>query len=170
MSYEQTEVPVSRSQEGIRKIIMGRQGSKVAFISDPPLEGFEAQVMIEDLPYRIRIMGVCKDAPLTKKRTHYRYGVVGEKETTDKFKEEFRTKEERRIWRVLFYHLKSLFETADSGVKELRELMLAYIVTKDGRTVAERVIPQLAAVMSGRSPFLLTAGNVEEVSAVAAGE
>ena len=35
MSYESTQVPVSRSQEGIRKLIMSRTGGKVAFISDP---------------------------------------------------------------------------------------------------------------------------------------
>jgi hypothetical protein len=52
--------------------------------------------------------------------------------------------EHRRIWRVLFYHLKSVFEAADSGVMEFRELMLPYIVTKSGMTVAECIVPQLA--------------------------
>jgi len=123
MSYENTEVPVSRSQEGIRKLIMSRKGGKVAFISDPPSEGFHAEVLIEGLPYQIRVMGQCRPAPESKPRM-YRGRKLYEKETTDKARELFRQTEERRIWRVIFYHLKSVFEAADSGVMEFRELML----------------------------------------------
>ena len=155
MAYEKTEVAVSRSQEGIRKLIMGWQGSKVAFISDPPQEGFEAVVMIDEQPDRIRLMGACKAPPLTKKRHHYRYGVVGEKETTERFRAEFQVSEQRRIWRVLYYHLKSIFESADSGVMEFRDLILSYIVIADGRTVAEHIVPNLARAVAGNPSRLL---------------
>jgi len=86
MSYENTEVPVSRSQEGIRKLIMSRKGGKVAFISDPPSEGFHAEVLIEGLPYQIRVMGQCRPAPESKPRM-YRGRKLYEKETTDKARE-----------------------------------------------------------------------------------
>jgi hypothetical protein len=155
MAYDSTEVPVTRSQEGIRKLIMSRQGAKIAFISDPPREGFQAEVQIDGLPYQVRIMGECRPAPATKERHNYRRGVVGEKETTDKFRETWRQKEERRIWRVLYYHLKSVFEAADSGVMEFRELMLPYLITKSGQTVAEHLVPQLAAVIGGNAMRLL---------------
>jgi hypothetical protein len=36
MAYESTSVPVSRSQEGIRKLIMSRKGGRVAFIHIVP--------------------------------------------------------------------------------------------------------------------------------------
>ncbi len=161
MAYENTAVPVARSQEGIRKLIMSRQGSKVAFISDPPTEGFEAVVVIDGQPYRIRIMGVCQSPPDTKARRHFRYGVIGEKPTTDKFKADFCESEMRRIWRVLFYHLKSVFEAADSGVMEFRELMLPYIVTGDNRTIAEHLIPKLAAAVAGNPARLLPSRSGE---------
>lgn len=134
MAYEGTEVAVSKSQEGIRKLIMGRKGSRVAFVTDPPREGFEALVMIDEMPYQIRIFGTCRVAPMTKR--------------TEKQKADFQTQEERRIWRVLFYHLKSVFEASDSGVMEFRELMLPYIVTKSGKTVAEWIVPQLAEAIN----------------------
>jgi hypothetical protein len=156
MSYENTDVPVSRSQEGIRKLIMSRHGSKVAFISDPPQEGFEAVVMIDNSPYRIRIMGSCKEAPEVKTR-HYMGRTMGSKETTEKFRNDFRIAEERRIWRVVYYHLKSVFEAADSGVMELRELLLPHIVTNDGHTVAEHILPKLAAAIAGNPARLLPA-------------
>ena len=129
MAYETTEVSVSKSQDGIRKLIMGRKGSRIAFVSDPPREGFEAIVNIDNLPYKIRLFGVVSDD--TKSRTE-----IQRRNRTDQ--------EHRRIWRVLFFHLKSVFEAADSGVMEFRELMLPYIVTSSGQTIAEKILPCLA--------------------------
>ena len=83
MSYENTEVPVSRSQEGIRRLIMSRKGGRVAFISDPPQEGFTAIVEIDSQPYQIKLMGLVKDSPQEKTRK-YQGRTVGSKETTDR--------------------------------------------------------------------------------------
>lgn len=132
MAYEKTEVSVSKSQEGIRRLIMGRKGSKIAFVSDPPREGFQAEVLIDKLPYQIRIFGTV--APDMSSRT---------KRQRDTYTEQAH----RRIWRVLFYHLKSVFEAADSGVMEFRELMLPYIVTRNGQTVGEQLVPQLSKMV-----------------------
>lgn len=140
MAYENTEVAVSKSQDGIRRLVMGRKGSQIAFISAPPREGFEAVVTIDALPYKIRLFGMV--AQDTKSRTQLQ---------RDRYVEQ----EHRRIWRVLFYHLKSVFEAADSGVMEFRELMLPYIVTKDGLTIAEQILPRLyEAVESNPSQLL----------------
>ncbi len=158
MSYETTEVPVSRSQEGIRKLILSRNGGKVAFVSDPPKEGFEAIVEIDGNPYKIRIAGECRTAPEQKWRKT-RGGHTIAKETTDKSKRDFSEKEERRIWRVLYYHMKAVFESADSGVMELRELMLPYLVTANGETIAEQIVPKLAQAMQGNSARLLGSGR-----------
>lgn len=142
MAYEKTEVPVARSQEGIRKLIMSRKGGKVAFISEPPREGFAAFVEIDAVPYQIRIFGTCRPNPVHR---------------TVKQQESFRQAEERRIWRVLFFHLKSVFEAADSGVMEFRELMLPYIVTKSGRTIAEQIVPNLSKAVEMNPARMLTA-------------
>lgn len=139
MAYDDTQVTVPRSQEGIRKLLLGRKGSKVAFVTDPPREGFEAVVLIDESPYKIRIFGECRPAPETKARR----GSSSQKATTEKFQRDFLDKEERRIWRVLFYHLKSVFEAADSGVMEFRSLLLPYFVTSSGETIAEQIIPKL---------------------------
>ena len=158
MAYEGTAVPVARSQEGIRRLIMSRKGGKVAFISDPPREGFSAVVEIDGLPYQIRIFGVCREAPQQKSRI-LRGRHVGTKETTEKFQDQFRSNEERRIWRVLYYHIKSVFEAADSGVMEFRELMLQYIVTKSGKTIAEQLLPHLAEAIERNPSRLLESGE-----------
>lgn len=141
MAYESTEVSVSKSQDGIRKLIMSRKGSRVAFITDPPREGFEALVVIDDMPYQIRIFGVCRHHPVNKR--------------TQKQISDFQTQEARRIWRVLYYHLKSVFESANSGVMEFRELMLPYIVTHNGQTIAECIIPKLSQAINMNPQRLL---------------
>lgn len=147
MAYEGTEVSVSKSQDGIRKLIMGRKGSRVAFVTDPPREGFEAMVLIDTNPYQIRIYGTVRLAPSNKR--------------TEKQRNDFLSQEERRIWRVLFYHLKSVFEASDSGVMEFRELMLPYIVTANGQTIAEQIIPKLAQAINQNPARMLNANNYD---------
>jgi len=61
----------------------------------------------------------------------------------------------RRIWRVLFFHLKSVFEAAASGVLEFREMMMPYVVVKDGRTIAQHILPNLSTAIEGRPERML---------------
>lgn len=137
MSYEHTEVPVVRSQDGIRKLVMAHNGFGIAFLTDRPQdlnedwrEGFQAKVIISKQPTVVQIM--CK-----LKRPS--------RNASDRQKELFVSQEERRVWRVLFWHLKSVFEASDSGVMEFRELMMPYIVMADGKTVAAHLLPRLDA-------------------------
>ncbi len=137
MAYEQTQVAVPKSQDKIRQMLVRHKGGSVAFISDPPLEGFQALVPIDGKSYSIKIMA------------HVR-----EKRDSEQ--------EARRIWRVLYHHMKSIFEAADSGVMEFRELMLPYIMTNDGKTVAEHILPKLDAALAGRPDRLLPYASKRE--------
>ena len=148
MAYEKTAVPMARTQEGLRKLIQAHKGFGLAFVSEqdpegqrPPEEGFQAKVMIDGVPYVIKIVAKGKHPP--------RY-------SSERQKLLFKEQEERRIWRVLYYHMKSVFEAADSGVMEFRELMLPYIVMPgDGRTIAEHILPRLAEAIAGNPNRLL---------------
>jgi len=130
MAYESTQVAVPKSQDKIRQMLIRHKGGSVAFISDPPLEGFQAIVPIDGKSYSIRIMATIK-----------------EKRDAEQ--------ECRRIWRVLYHHIKSIFEASDSGVMEFREMMLPYIMTHDGKTVGQHIIPQLDKAIAGRPDRLL---------------
>lgn len=152
MAYENTEVSVSRSQEAIRKLILQNGGKGVAFVSEPPMEGFQAQVDIEGKMYSIRLQAECKP-PVRQRR--------GYKSSTQLLEQEC-----RRIWRVLYNHLKSIYEASSTGVLEFRRLILAYIVCKDGYTVGDRIIPKLDAAISGRPDRLLPAHKVTEEGAL----
>lgn len=74
-----------------------------------------------DKPYHIRVMAACKQ----------------------KSTQTGREQEERRVWRVLYHHLKAIFEASDSGVIDIRDVIMPYVVTRDGRTLSEHIIPQL---------------------------
>ena len=131
MAYEYTKVPVSNSQNEIKRLVMLRGGAGVAFFSHPPTEGFEALMPIDGVTYKIRIVAT---VPLESRDIE---------------------RDQRRIWRVIFYHMKSVFEAASSGVMEFREMMLPYIVTKDEKTVAQHILPKLEQALSGRPDRLL---------------
>jgi hypothetical protein len=153
MAYESTDVPVARSQDAIRKLIMLHKGFGLAVVSErdpsgqyPSQEGFQAKVMIEGKPYTIKIMANVRNS-------------AGRFTEAQKLK--ILEQEERRIWRVLYYHLKSVFEAADTGVMEFRELMLPYIVMPNGKTISEVILPQLDAKLAGRPDRLLNAAEEE---------
>jgi hypothetical protein len=147
MAYDTTEVSVSKSQEQIRKVIYSHGGSALSLISHPPLEGFEAIVTLEKTPYHIRIMATCKDVTLDK------WGV----KKSGAALENARRREEMRVWRVLYWYLKAMFEAADSGVIDIRSVILPYIVTSDSRTIAEHLIPRMASLMNSDPKLLLSA-------------
>jgi hypothetical protein len=136
MAYETTAVPIARSQELIRKMIYSHNGTGISFISQKPREGFEALVTIGEMPYRIRIMATCQE---------------GKKISPEQ--------EERRVWRVLFWHLKAMFESSDSGVIDIRDVIMPYIVMKDERTISEHIIPKIEQMMTMDANRLLKAGD-----------
>lgn len=134
MAYDTTRVPISDSQAAIRKLVYSHKGTGVSFLSQPPREGFEALVTLQELAYHIRVMATCNP------------------------KNE-REQEERRVWRVLFWHLKAMFEAADSGVIAVEDIIMPYIVTPDGRTIAEHIGPKLSEARNMSATRLLTVGG-----------
>lgn len=132
MAYETTRVAVSKSQEQIRRMIYAHKGTGVTTISQRPREGFEALVTFGGESYHIRIMATCK-----KKES-----------------EKGREQEESRVWRVLYHHLKAMFEAADSGVIDMRDVIMPYVVTPDGRTLSEHVMPRMKEIQSNPERLL----------------
>lgn len=124
-------------------MIYAHKGTGVMLLSQPPREGFEAMVTIDKLPYHIRIMATCRKGS--------KPGYV--------FNEKGREQEERRVWRVLYWHLKAMFEAADSGVIDIRDVIMPYVVTRDGRTLSEHIIPRMAEIMTVDTSKLLPAGE-----------
>lgn len=149
MAYEETSVAVSKSQEQIKKLVYAHKGAGVMLISRPPHEGFEAFIALGNDSYHIRVMAQCRDV---SKDNH------GWTRSAGKFAAA-KEQEERRVWRVLYWHLKAMFEAADSGVIDLRDIIMPYVVLKDGMTVADIVKPRMKELMTMSSARLLGDGN-----------
>jgi hypothetical protein len=136
MNYHDTKVRVMQSQADIRKLVYAHKGTGVSFMSRPPREGFEALVTMGSQGYHIRVMATCKTVS-----------------------ERLREQEERRVWRVLYWHLKAMFVAADSEVIAIEDIIMPYIVTPDGRTIAEHVAPKLAEMRGMTHEKLLNAAT-----------
>lgn len=119
-------------------MVYGHKGTGVSFMSRPPKEGFEALVTMQEQAYHIRVMATCAER-------------------------KNREQEERRVWRVLYWHLKAMFEAADSGVIAVEDIIMPYIVTPDGRTIAEHIAPKLAELRGVTHEKLLTTALGEYV-------
>src|SRR4029077_20313651 len=60
MAYDGTRVSISDSQSGIRRMVYAHKGTGVSFVSQPPREGFEALITLNNEAYHIRVMATCK--------------------------------------------------------------------------------------------------------------
>lgn len=149
MAYETTEVAVSKSQEAIRKLIYSHKGTGVMLISRPPAEGFEAFVEIEKTPYHIRIMATTKAVSTQDRNWRIR---------SESVMSSLIDQENRRVWRVLYWHLKAMFEAADAGVIDVRNIIMPYVVLKDGLTLSDHVRPHMTELMTMDASRLLGAG------------
>lgn len=152
MAYDKTEVAVSKSQDAIRKLIYSHKGTGVMLISRPPAEGFEAFVEIENLPYHIRIMATCKTVSTQDKNWRAR---------SQSTMETLIDQENRRVWRVLYWHLKAMFEAADAGVIDVRNVIMPYVVLKDGLTLADHIAPRMGELMTMDTSRLLGRGDYQ---------
>jgi len=124
MAYEHTYVAPEKSQGAIRKLLELHGAVNVGFASaTEPIrqEGFRATVILDDKPYAIKVV-----VPVLTKSNA-----------------KLQDQELRRVWRVLYHHMKAVFEAADSGVIDIRELLLPFLVTKDGRTIGQRVLADM---------------------------
>lgn len=148
MSYDKTEVSVPKSQDAIRKMIYAHKGTGLMLLSQPPREGFEAMVELEKTAYHIRVMATCK----TQFRDRYGWAITGNALI------KAREQEERRVWRVLYWHLKAMFEATDAGVIDIRDVIMPYVVLRDGRTLADHIKPRMAEMMTADPGLLLAAG------------
>lgn len=147
MAYENTDVSVQRSQQDVTTLLLRNGCTGYSMVYRPPATGVEFEVAIKEQRYVVRVSAAIVDPPTTMKHRHSHRDVPISVDARAKWVEQ----EQRRIWRVIFFHLKDVFECAASGVMDLRDLLLPHIVGADGRTMAEVIVPQLAKMGAARA-------------------
>lgn len=136
MAYQYTDVAPEKSQGQIKRLMLDHGASNIQFASsyEPMrIEGFQVSVMIESKPYGVRIA-----VPVKEKKNA-----------------QAQDQEVRRVWRVLYHHVKAIFEAADSGVIDIRELLLPYFVTRDGQTVGKKLLADLPLAIEAPKQIFL---------------
>ena len=137
MPYEDTKVPVSRSQDGIRSLLREHGARSFAFGEDVDGSGtLYALVRFEHegLAVRLRVPHKLIDEQEAERRTQYNHKSVAR---TLADQEE---RESRRIWRVIHYNLKARMESVEEGVETFVEAFMAHVINAaTGLTVYEEL-------------------------------
>lgn len=142
MSYaEETTVPVSRSQEEIRKLLQKYGATGFAFG-----EQLDRAVVMFELKYR-RIRFILPYPPKPAANMSQK--------ATDIYNQALRSR-----WRALLLSIKAKFTAVEAGIVSFEDEFLAQIQLPDGRTVGETMKPQInRAYLSGKMPPLLGFGS-----------
>jgi hypothetical protein len=134
MTYARdTSVPVSRSQEEIKKTLQKYGATGFVF---GEADG-QALVIFEMKARRIKFL-----LPIPQERT---------KEKT--------AQKERTRWRCLLLAIKAKLESVESGIALFENEFLANIVMPNGETVGQNILPKIAeAYQTKQMPALLGPG------------
>lgn len=157
MSYAQdTDVSVERSQSEIQRMLTRAGATK--FMSG--FDEHQAAIM-----FWLRGKAFKFVLPLPDRKGK-EFTVTGRWNTTATPDQAFKKWEKtcRSRWRALALAIKAKLESVAIGLTTFEQEFLAFIVTDDGRTVGERIIPQLDdAAKLGKVPtFLLTYNGAPE--------
>lgn len=155
LPYEGTTVPVSKSREAASALLRARGIMHVQWDEQPDdTTGRPVHTL------RFRVLASTGDAlrvrmsvatPAREQR------VKGTSQVRRKPQAELEA-EERRIMRVFYFHLKTLFEAADAGIQRIEEVLLAHVEDGGGITVAEHLRPHLKGLATGHMRLALPTG------------
>lgn len=164
MAYENTEVSVEKSQGDLRKLLTKYGADRFTFGESVDLEDVRwAGVEFTHDGHLVRMV-----APLKPPDEKWVRGKVqrARSKTREDFVAEHHEQEARRIWRVVFWSLKSRLVAIEEGVETFEQAFLAHLVDPaSDRTLWQHIAPSVEAgtlKIGGRGLPALTAGSYDE--------
>lgn len=156
MAYaEDTEVSVERSQAEIQKLLTRAGATKF-------MTGFDENqaaiaFMLRGKMFRFVLPLPRQDEKQFWETKRYNSAAGGWKNTPEQAFKKWEQKCRSR-WRALALAIKAKIEAVNIGLTTFEQEFLAFLVTDNGQTVGDRIIPQIEeSVKQGTSPkFLLT--------------
>lgn len=133
-AYAGTEVPVGRTQDAIRALLVrhGAEGVQFSEVWSRGRVGFSFATL--------------RDGPAGKRPVAVRMDVdLGPQAERVRWSAEQRDRRLRQVWRALFYYLKSQLEAVDFGLRAFEDAFLADIVASDGRVLGDHIREALDA-------------------------
>ena len=141
-AYEGTHVPVSRSQEQIRDLLIRHGARGVQFTEDFSAGRVSFRCVREEEREapdgkRVTIPLVVRMAiPLAPDARAW-IRLKGDPER--------RARRERQVMRALFYYLKSQFEAVSFGLRTFEDVFMADLELRDGLTIGDHVRSMLSS-------------------------
>lgn len=157
MSYANTtDVPVERSKAQIEALLIkyGAEGYHTGWQAATPDDpGWDAiEFLWKNRTIRFRLPRAA--ATVNGKRQKWATDKWGMLLIAPKLQRAIEQRDRQR-WRILFLVIKAKLEAVENGIGIFEEEFMAFIVTGNGKTVGEVLLPRLAA---GSGPLLLEAG------------
>lgn len=157
MAYDTTSVSAAKSQDDIRKVLL-----KYGVTDNRFTECWPSGVSVEfnwlrrgdDKVIRIRMV-VSPD----RKRMEATRKKYGESKTQAALRRE--DQERRRIYRLLYWRIKTKLEAVEHGIVEFEQEFLADIVLPGGPTVWEEIKPKFDAYLEGVKRLALPGPGVD---------
>jgi len=164
MAYENTDVTVEKSQGELRKLLTKYGADRFTFGESIDLEGLRwVGVEFTHDGHLVRLVAPLKPAdPKWVKQKVQR----ARTKTAADFEAEHTEQENRRIWRVVFWSLKSRMVAIEEGVETFEQAFLAHLVDPGtDRTLWQRLAPAVEAgamKVGGRGLPALGAGHTSD--------
>lgn len=166
-AYKDTEVSVDRSRASIGELLRKRGANAIAWIDQP---GIGATLRFQwgrgDLVFTARFdlkipIDEAAIRHLDRRRRQGGHPPLPRAEAVERVTE----KDARRLHRVLFWHVKSIFEAEEAGLLTAEEAFLGWLEAPDGQCLKDKLIPQLGAQAGDLGRVLqLPAGRPDGVS------
>lgn len=138
MAYENTSVPVERSQAEIRKLLAKHGSSRFAFGEERDDVGQRwAAISFTYGSHAVRMRVPLK---LVDERAVRSTAQRARSRTADEIRDQMYEQEEKRIWRVIAWNLKARMVAVEEGVETFEEAFLAHLWNPaTGRTIYEQL-------------------------------
>ncbi len=161
-AYSQTEVPVGKSMDAIRQMLVTYGATHIALLEHPTqievaFQGADFSIdkeeeeedVVRGLPIRLtfNINKVLDRLRKVHPNTPY---------------EKLKDRAQKTTWRQAYHYLKATLEAVDIGIFTLYEGLLAGFTGPDGRTLAQIVAPRLEQMSRGQRISLLPPVEEEE--------
>lgn len=143
-----TTVPVDRSRTQIEKLLERYGASSFMY-------GWEAEIAV--VAFQYERWGIRFKLPMPPKE-QFRRTDRGRPRSSDAVDREH-AQAMRQRWRALHLVIQAKLEAVECGITTFEEEFLSHIVTPNGLTVGETILPALEeAVETGKMPRMLIAG------------
>jgi hypothetical protein len=157
VAYETTTVPVEKSQSDLRKLLRGygAEGYQFGEVTRAGTTWASVQFAHEGYMVRMRVPLKPPDTEELRKRAKR-----ARTKTLENLYEEATDQEARRVWRVLYWNLKSRMEAVEEEVETFLEAFLAHVVNQaTGRTVYEELSEEGRVELADPLPRLALPGG-----------